>query len=120
MSKENQMFEETQAPVQERSATGAPFQGRELNPVQSAKFEVLKQAAAELAESPFVEKITVSCSPELRHGHVFIDLPAAVVFRADRKDKLPAILNLADTYTIVTQSDGGIRITVTVLDLWRE
>ncbi|WP_298024634.1 hypothetical protein [uncultured Dysosmobacter sp.] len=120
MTNEDKIFEEALAHIQELSEKGVAFQGKSMDPDQSAKFEVLKQAAGKLAESPFVERVTVSGDSGQRNGHIQIDLPAAATFRADRKETLPAILNLADTYTFVTRNDGGIRVTATILDLWRE
>lgn len=119
MSTTDKIFEEAAANILELSEQGIPFHGKTTDPDKTAKFEILKRAAADLAESPFVEKVTVDAASTHRNAQVLIDLPAAATFRSDRKDKLPAILNLADTYTII-KTASGVRVTATILDLWKE
>lgn len=119
MTAEDKIFEEAAANILELSEQGIPFHGTSMDADKAAKFEILKHAAAELADSPFVEKVTVSGTNNSRNAQVLIDLSAATVFRGDRKNKLPALLNLADTYTII-KTDAGVRITASILDLWKE
>lgn len=101
------------------STNGKSFYGQNMDPDKKAKMELLKKAVADLAKSSFVKEYTVQEGPENRNAQILITFPDVITFNGERKDKLPAILNLADTYTFI-RIPNGFRLTVTILDLWKE
>lgn len=99
--------------------SGMPFKGNVKDPDKAAKLEILKKAAGDLSASSFVSSYTIMEGPENRNAQIKLSFPDVITFNGERKDKLPAILNLADNYTII-KTNNGFCITVTVLDLWKE
>ena len=98
---------------------GKPFEGNVKDQDKAAKLEILKKAAGELSASSFVSSYTIMEGPESPNAQIKLNFPDVITFNGERKDKLPAILNLADNYTII-KTNNGFCITVTVLDLWKE
>lgn len=101
------------------TTSGKSFVGSVKDPDQQAKMELLKKAVADLSESSFVKEYTVVDGPENRNAQILITFPDVITFNGERKGKLPAILNLADNYTFI-KMPTGFRLTVTILDLWKE
>lgn len=101
------------------TTSGKSFVGSVKDPDRQAKMELLKKAVADLSESSFVKEYTVVDGPENRNAQILITFPDVITFNGDRKDKLPAILNLADNYTFI-KLPNGFRLTVTILELWRD
>lgn len=99
--------------------SGKPFRGREKDLDKQAKMDLLKKAVEDLSKSAFVKEYTITDGPENRNAQILITFPDVITFNGERKGKLPAILNLADNYTFV-KLPTGFRLTVTILDLWKE
>lgn len=105
--------------ITEFNQSGKVFSGNTMDPDKSAKLQLLKRAVSALSESAFVKEYTIMEGPENRNAQILISFPDVITFNGERKDKLPAILNLADNYTFI-KTPNGFRLTVTILDLWKE
>ena len=98
---------------------GTPFHGTEINEDAKAKLQVIQKAVAQLKEPAFLKSAEIQADASSPNAQIILEFPSVITFSGERKGLLPSILNLADNYTII-KTDGGIRITVTVLRYWKE
>lgn len=116
------IFNEAHSKIHTLSQSGKPFRGTVQDPDKEAQYELLKRMAAGLASGGgFVQDVTVEpCDGSSPNVHVFVDFPDTVLFRTERKETVPAMMNAADSWTLSTRNDGGIRLTLTILNIWKE
>lgn len=108
--------------VQVLNDKGVPFHGKTQDAGKAALYAHLKKMASDLAEDGgFVQSVTAEPSDGgAPNVHVFVDFPDTVFFRIERKGTVPAMMNAADSWTLSVRNDGGIRLTLTVINLWKE
>lgn len=116
------IFKEAKSNIHIMSQRGGPFHGTMQDPNKAAQYELLRRMASDLvAGGGFVQDVTVEpndgSSPNV---HVFVDFPDTVLFRTERKETIPAMMNAADSWTLSVRDGGGIRLTLTILNLWKE
>lgn len=106
-------------PINAIHRDGTPFHGTEVNEDAKAKLRVIQRAVYELKASAFLKSADVQADPGSPNAQIILEFPSVITFSGERKGLLPSILNLADNYTII-KTDGGIYVTVTVLNYWKE
>jgi hypothetical protein len=114
--------EEVESKITFITKKGTLFKGAVQDEAKAAKFETLKRLACELkAGGGFIKNVSAEKNDgSAPHIHAFVDFPSTVLFREERKGAVPALMNLADSWTLTVRDEGGIRLTLTVLDLWKE
>ena len=105
--------------ITKRNMDGNFFQGKTIDADAAAKMQVLKKALDSLRASSFLKEYEVQDAPNNPTTQIILTFPAVITFRGDMKGLLPSMLNLADSYVIMT-SENQIRVTLMITDYWKE
>lgn len=107
--------------IKEFNQDNEAFQGREIDSAVQIRYNILREAAETLQESPFVNAVQID--PPLNHArnvHIKVDFSLAAMLQKNAKDSFQAMVKTADSVYFTTTNTGDIRVTFSLLNYWKE